>query len=352
VLKAVRTCGELVQQRAVLLMPKPWDVEGSNAPPPLISDEQVRSLERATALSAVSSPSLLAIDSSYGIATDRTLGYRFMELLDDEVTTMADEGAGGGDNAPDDGAAATDTAKRCYHAVKYGLRLLAALRPLHERQLVHTALAPKHVVRVGSRSPADVAGVHAAGAEGGAEYELKLIGLGALHLAGEPSHAQLVEGVAAYASPEVRIKGRPVDGRADLYSVGMVLFEAVSGEVPNVGLEDSLPPDLMAAREGVDQHLNDVISRALHPLPGSRFKSAEDMGRALQDCAAQQGDTWYHVFLSYRVHSDARLVRKVYEQLRRRELHDGSRIRVYLDSESGSTAGAMDAATRDADGGT
>jgi hypothetical protein len=45
-------------------------------------------------------------------------------------------------------------------------------------------------------------------------------------------------------------------------------------------------------------------------------------------------------------------VRKVYEQLRRRELHDGSRIRVYLDSESGSTAGAMDAATRDADGGT
>eukprot|EP00966_Prymnesium_polylepis_P113756 2629631-Prymnesium_polylepis.6 len=152
-----------------------------------------------------------------------------MEYLGDDVVTMESPEEIQEDSVP----------KRCYRAVKYGLKLLAALRPLHERGLVHTALAPKHVARVN-------AGKHA---------EYKLLGLGSLHLEREKSHAALIPGVKEYASPEVQILGNVVDRRADLYSVAMILFAYVAGRPPAVDLEDPVPPDLVHAAEGVDTRM-------------------------------------------------------------------------------------------------
>ena len=116
---------------------------------------------------------------------------------------------------------------------------------MHARGLVHGALAPKHIVRVRSEAY-------------GVEHEYKLLGLSSLHLAREPSRARSVSGVVEYASPEMRIAGTPVDGRADLYSIGMLLYALVAGSPPRVELEESEPPDLMAEVDGVDSHLNEV----------------------------------------------------------------------------------------------
>ena len=133
-----------------------------------LTDDEVLGLERATMLGTLSTNSLPAMDSSYGITSDRRLGWRFMEdLCDSEGTpppTM--------DRDPP-WQTLESVQQRCHCAVKYGLRVLAALKPLHERGLVHAALAPKQIARIVG--------------DGDGTEEYKLLGLGSLHLSGEAS---------------------------------------------------------------------------------------------------------------------------------------------------------------------
>ena len=210
VLKAVRSCGDSIQVRAVMLLPKPSEVGASRK----LTKAEIRALERPTLLGSLNSPSLPAAEAEYSVTPDYRLGWRFMEYLGDELATMdKDAKSAMEDSVP----------KRCYQAIKYGLKLLAALRPLHERGLVHAAFAPKHIVRV----------------DDGTQTEYKLLGLGNLHLEGEKSHAVLKPGVKEFASPEVQILSNTIDRRADLYSVGMILFSfvAANGLPPAVDLE-------------------------------------------------------------------------------------------------------------------
>ena len=55
--------------------------------------------------------------------------------------------------------------QRCQRAIKMGLRLLAALRPLHARRLVHAALAPKHVAKVRKWGSGKLVAVSSSGAQ-------------------------------------------------------------------------------------------------------------------------------------------------------------------------------------------
>ena len=104
---------------------------GTPLPTARSSDEIEAALERATILGAVSTPSLPALESDCGMTPDRRLGWRFMESLGEEVTTLA---AASGGVADEDNS----VPKRCYRAIKMGLQLLNALRPLHaRRRLLH-----------------------------------------------------------------------------------------------------------------------------------------------------------------------------------------------------------------------
>jgi hypothetical protein len=76
-----------------------------------------------------------------------------------------------------------------------------------------------------------------------------------------------------------------------------------------------------------------VLAKALQPTHEHRYNDIDEMERALYECATRQGDTWYHVFLSYRVFSEARLVKKVYEQLKKKRLRGQGFMRVYLDEQ-------------------
>jgi len=109
-------------------------------------------------------------------------------------------------------------------------------------------------------------------------------------------HARLTEsgvivGTAAYLAPEQAL-GRTVDGRADLYALGVVLYELVTGRVPFTG-DDALvvisqhlhapvtPP--RAFRADLPPALEAIILRLLAKDPEQRFASAREVGAALAD---------------------------------------------------------------------
>jgi serine/threonine-protein kinase len=95
-------------------------------------------------------------------------------------------------------------------------------------------------------------------------------------------------GTIDYSSPE-QIQGRQVDARSDVYSLGCVLFTAITGGPPFVRQEDvaklyahlSVPPPTPSEIvSDLPRDLDRVIARALAKDPGERFPSAGDLGRA------------------------------------------------------------------------
>ena len=102
-------------------------------------------------------------------------------------------------------------------------------------------------------------------------------------------------GTPWYMSPE-QARGEPVDHRSDLYSLGVVLYEMVSGYayldftsdlLRDVAKVKNTPPRQMPA--SVPANLRQVISKSLHKDPAKRYQSAEEMGDALARFANLNG---------------------------------------------------------------
>jgi eukaryotic-like serine/threonine-protein kinase len=103
-----------------------------------------------------------------------------------------------------------------------------------------------------------------------------------------------VLGSPSYLAPE-RLEGHAATARSDLYSLGVVLYEAVSGTRPfgegnpwalAVRIRDGLHEPVRVAAPGIDPSLAATIERAMSPDPARRFASAEDMARALRSPAS------------------------------------------------------------------
>jgi len=110
----------------------------------------------------------------------------------------------------------------------------------------------------------------------------------------------MVLGTPSYMSPE-QLAGKKVDGRSDLFSLGVMLYQMITGKLPFVG--DSmatlmyriandphtplreLRPDLVAQRPG----LAEIIDRALQKNPDLRYQSGAEMARDIQICAQGGG---------------------------------------------------------------
>jgi serine/threonine-protein kinase len=170
-------------------------------------------------------------------------------------------------------------------------QLLLALEHAHEQGMVHRDLKPENVMvmRVG---------------EPGSEYDhakildfglVKLIGDAAEELGGGGVLTQtgIVFGTPAYMAPEQAL-GRPIDGRADLYALGVMLFEMLTGAAPFTSddpgalmrMHIALPvPALATACPGaawLTPEMEALVGRALAKEPGERFSGAGAMLAALE----------------------------------------------------------------------
>ncbi|MEJ2340182.1 MAG: protein kinase, partial [Gemmatimonadales bacterium] len=97
-------------------------------------------------------------------------------------------------------------------------------------------------------------------------------------------------GTPAYMSPEQVGLAEEVDGRSDIYSLGCVLYEMLTGEPPFDSISaqrvltahlTDVPPDLREARPEISAALPPVIGKALAKKPADRFATAEELGNAL-----------------------------------------------------------------------
>ena len=107
-----------------------------------------------------------------------------------------------------------------------------------------------------------------------------------------PSPQELAPGTGAYMSPE-QVLGRPLDGRSDLYSAAIVLYETIAGRPPYLPSEKSefalrmdqveTPhPPIRQFVPFADVAVEQVFWRALQKDPNQRFQSAIEMGEAFR----------------------------------------------------------------------
>ncbi|RZU53828.1 diguanylate cyclase (GGDEF)-like protein [Krasilnikovia cinnamomea] len=160
--------------------------------------------------------------------------------------------------------------------VTLGAEIAQALAAAHQAGLVHRDLKP-HNVMVPRSGPA------------------VLIDFGLAARAGKAVAEDSAVGTFIYSSPEqTGMLKRPVDGRSDLYSLGAVLFECLTGhppyQSPDVGAllrqHAAAPiPDVRETRPDVDPALAEIVTRLLAKDPDDRFGSATELLTALRRCS-------------------------------------------------------------------
>jgi serine/threonine protein kinase len=107
----------------------------------------------------------------------------------------------------------------------------------------------------------------------------------------ESGFSPRTEGTPAYMSPE-QIEGRTVDHRSDLYSLGVIFFEMLTGELPfsantvqelHSKQQNALPPRPSALRSGVASNVDNLILSLLAKAPAERPLSAQAVLNALNE---------------------------------------------------------------------
>jgi serine/threonine-protein kinase len=160
-------------------------------------------------------------------------------------------------------------------AIHIAIGVLDALEYIHSNGVVHRDLKPENIMV-------------------DADDNIKLIDFG---IAGDSAAKRLTYanftaaiGTPNYISPE-QVKGKRGDGRSDIYSMGVILYEMLSGKLPFVGpspmaamnerlLNHPIPPSV--ADPSITPELQEILYRALERDPKNRYAHAREFKRDLE----------------------------------------------------------------------
>lgn len=216
--------------------------------PPRATEEPAfaeRFLREAQSLAKLSHPNIVAVHD-FGEAGDYP--YLVMEFVDGPNLRQVIETGG----------------LEPRQALEIVPQLCAALEFAHERGVVHRDIKPENVLldRHGQVKIADFG-----------LAKMLAVDPGRYSLTGDRD----VLGTPHYMAPEQFEQPRSVDHRADIYSLGVVFYELLTGELP---IGRFAPP---SQRVEVDAHLDEIVLRALEKEPERRYSSIREMRTRLLD---------------------------------------------------------------------
>jgi serine/threonine-protein kinase len=228
--------------------------------PPYSNDPEFveRFLAEARTAASISHPSLVHV---YDSGSDGRAHFIVMELLDRHRTLRE---------------VLTEHGRLSVAEVgRIGTELLAGLRVVHERGLVHCDIKAANVML--GPGPA------------------KLIDFGIARTPEGSVAGGTSMGTLSSMSPE-QLAGEPLTPASDLFSLGTVLYEALTGRLPFPGTTpddvralhaagEVVPPTRIVAE--IPTRLEGLVLQSLHREPGARFRSAEAMARALAVATAE-----------------------------------------------------------------
>lgn len=138
--------------------------------------------------------------------------------------------------------------------------LCHGLEHAHQAGIIHRALNP-HKVLINS------------------EAQAKIVDFGIAGLTGEDTGDE----ITSYSAPEIFQQESVVDAKADIYSVGMILYELIVGQLPSNPYTP--PSQVRNCRPELDQ----IIYRAIQPDPSKRYGSAGEMANAIEEMLEKMG---------------------------------------------------------------
>lgn len=160
-------------------------------------------------------------------------------------------------------------------AMRIGTEVLEALAHAHEHGLAHRDIKPDNIVCAATGAIVVDFGIARAIASSGED---------------RVTRSGFVVGTEEYMSPEQASGSPDIDGRTDIYSLGVVLFESAAGRPPFSAAsaaavldmqQHASPPDLRKLRRDVPRALSDVIMKSLAKAREARWQTASDMRQAL-----------------------------------------------------------------------
>ena len=164
-------------------------------------------------------------------------------------------------------------------AVKITTEVADALQYAHEQGVIHRDIKPQNILLQNGRAMvADFGIALAVSAAAGGRMTETGLSLGTPH----------------YMSPEQATADKRITNRSDIYSLGSVLYEMLTGEVPHTGssaqaiimkiVTDEVRP-VSELRRAVPPHVAAAVAKALEKLPADRFDSAKAFSEALHNPA-------------------------------------------------------------------
>jgi eukaryotic-like serine/threonine-protein kinase len=234
-------------------------------------EERLRRFEQeAQAAAALNHPNILAV---YQVGQHDGAPFIVTELLEGESLR----------------ARLTEGALPVRKAIEYALQVARGIGAAHERGIIHRDLKPDNVfvTNDGRVKVLDFGIAKLTRAEDGPrETDNPTVSV--------QTEAGSVLGTVGYMAPE-QVRGQAVDARADIFSLGAILYEMLSGQrafkkdtaadtLSAVLRED--PPDLATADRHLPLVLERIVKRCLEKNPHERFQSARDLAFALEDLSS------------------------------------------------------------------
>ncbi len=218
----------------------------------------LRFFKEARAIGRLSHPNTVSI---YDVGQDQGTIYIAMEFLDGEPLNKVVE----------------NRRLSIKEIIHIGIQIAEGLDYAHQNGIVHRDIKPENII------------LQASG-------QVKITDFGIAHiedpLMPEQTQAGEILGTPVYMSPE-QISSRTVDGRSDLFSLGIILYELTTGKRPfrgdnlsiifsSITLETPMTP--AKVNPDIPVNLSKIIMKCLEKIPDERFERGKSLAEALKNC--------------------------------------------------------------------